>query len=113
MFNILIFLIIMKPFLTTAFKCIVTNQINSLMKLKTLLRMPQSLFVPTSYARTTSFLFFLRCGGEGEIHTLAYTLLKIQPNDRANVRVEQDSGELDAFVTYTLCYINREIQYSE
>ena len=96
----------MKPFLTTAFKCIVTNQINSLMKLKTLLRMPQSLFVPTSYARTTSKKF-------GEIHTLAYTLLKIQPNDRANVRVEQDSGELDAFVTYTLCYIKREIQYSE
>ena len=84
------------------------------MKLKTLLRMPQSLFVPTSYARTTSFhFFFWGVGGEGEIHTLAYTLLKIQPNDRANVRVEQDSGELDAFVTYTLCYINREIQYSE
>ena len=61
------------------------------------------------------FLFFevWGGGGEGEIHTLAYTLLKIQPNDRANVRVEQDSGELDAFVTYTLCYINREIQYSE
>lgn len=97
----------MKPFLTTAFKCIVTNQINSLMKLKTLLRMPQSLFVPTTTSTT------LRCGGEGEIHTLAYTLLKIQPNDRANVRVEQDSEELDAFVTYTLCYINREIQYSE
>ena len=78
--------------------------------------MLQGLFVPTSYARTTSFPFFWGVrggGGEGEIHTLAYTLLKIQPNDRANVRVEQDSGELDAFVTYTLCYINREIQYSE
>ena len=53
------------------------------------------------------FLFFLRCGGEGEIHTLAYTLLKIQPNDRANVRVEQDSGELDAFVLHVVLHQQR------
>ena len=99
----------MKPFLTTASKCIVTNQINSLIK-------NASRFVCANELCKNHFVsFFLRCegGGEGEIHTLAYTLLKIQPNDRANVRVEQDSGELDAFVTYTLCYINREIQYSE